>query len=448
VAAGIEHRRLSGFFEPDAVVQAGDGADVPAQGLSGKYHVSEAYAEVRVPLLAKKPGAELIDVNAAVRASKYSFLDSQVTAKVGARWKPTPDLVLRGSYGQGFRAPGIGELFSSKSRFDATLNDPCSDYNRPGASEQVKRRCMEDLGVPEGYTQLNPQISVTTGGNPDLEPETSRSINVSVAYSPKALQDRTWSSSVDIEAAYYRVKLDGAISALDAQAQLNGCVVGGDDTLCQGITRTSQGSINSFSNTLINIGGIEVSGLDLVLGYRLPRKDFGKLRFLSQTSYLLKFWERTPSADGFTTTKYEGRLLGTPERAFPRLKTSLAIGWLYKRFDVTLTNRFISSVTENCPPDIAAIEGTCSDPNTEDDTKSTNFLRATAYTDVQVVWSPAFSPALTVTAGVNNLFNREPPTCYSCSLNGFNGQTYDVPVGGVPDAVAIRSNRATRRAEG
>jgi hypothetical protein len=34
---------------------------------------------------------------------------------------------------------------------------------------------------------------------------------------------------------------------------------------------------------------------------------------------------------------------------------------------------------------------------------------------------------LTVTAGVNNFLDRDPPSCFSCSLNGFEGTTYDVP---------------------
>ncbi|HWU86426.1 MAG TPA: TonB-dependent receptor [Kofleriaceae bacterium] len=428
VAAGVEHRRLSGFFEPDAVVAAGDGADVPAKGFDGSYSVSEVYGEVRVPVVQNKPGAELVDANAAARVSDYSFLSPQVTAKLGARWKPTTDLVLRGSYGQGFRAPSIGELHGTKSRYDATLTDPCSDYGQmeKGTPQSVKDRCMQ-LGVPASYSQLNPQISVTTGGNRDLVPETSKSLNLSLAYSPRALQDRKWSSSVDLELAYYDVKLDDAIAARNAQAQINSCVLNGDDTLCQGISRTPQGTINGFTNTLINIGGIEVSGLDLGLSYRLPRKSFGKLRFASQTSYLLKFWEKTQAGDGFETVKNEGRLVGTPEHAFPRLKSSLAIGWLYNRFDLTLTTRFISSVTEACPKSVAANEGTCSKIVQDDLAASTNHLGATVYNDVQVVWSPEFAPKLSVTAGVNNLLNREPPVCYSCSLNGFNGATYDVP---------------------
>jgi iron complex outermembrane receptor protein len=425
-AAGVEHRSLSGFYEPDSVITAGDGADVPSQPTSGDYSVSEAYAELRAPLVAGTPGAELLDVNVAGRVSKYSFLDAELTGKIGARWKPTKDLIFRASLGSGFRAPGIGELYGSKSRFDATLSDPCSDFNRPEISPETRQRCIA-LGVPAdgSYAQLNPQISVTTGGNRDLKPETSTSVNISAAYSPKALQDRPWIDSLDLELAYFDVRLDGAVSALDAQLQLNRCI-GGDDTLCQGILRNPQGTIFSFSNELQNLGGINVRGLDLTLTYRMPRKPFGRFRATSQSSLLLAYEEEIPSASGFDTVDRTGTVAGTPERAYPRFKSALAIAWLYKQFEVTLTTRYIHSMTEPCT-DLADFPGTCSDPNPDDDTKSTNHLGITVYNDVQVVWAPEFDRQLTVTAGVNNLLNRDPPTCYSCSLNGFNGATYDVP---------------------
>ncbi|HET7505873.1 MAG TPA: TonB-dependent receptor, partial [Kofleriaceae bacterium] len=426
-AAGVEHRRLNGFYEPDAVVAAGDGADVPSQPLSGHYSVSEAYAEVRAPLVAGKPGAELLDVNVAGRVSKYSFLDAEFTGKVGARWKPTKDLIFRGSLGQGFRAPSIGELFGSKSRFDATLTDPCSDFNRPEVDPAIRQRCIM-LGVPAdgSYAQLNPQISVTTGGNRDLQPETSTSINVSVAYSPAALQEKPWIDTLDFELAYFDVRLDAAISAIDAQYQIDRCVGGGDDTFCAGILRNAQGTIFSFGNALTNIGGINVRGLDLTVAYRMPRKDFGRFRATWQSSYLLAYEERVPGGTGLQTNDLTGKIAGTPERAFPRFKSNLAIGWLYKALELTLTTRYIHSLTESCRG-LADFPGTCSDPNAANDDLSTNHLRPTVYNDLQVVWSPDFDHRLSVTAGVNNLFNIDPPTCYSCSLNGFNGATYDVP---------------------
>src|SRR5262249_44971397 len=120
-AVGVEHRRLNGFYEPDAVIAAGAGAGAGASPPPGRYPGSEAYAEVRAPLLARMPGAELLDVNAAGRVSDYSFLPAKFTGKVSARWKPINDLVLRSSVGSGFRAPSIGELYGSKARFNPIL---------------------------------------------------------------------------------------------------------------------------------------------------------------------------------------------------------------------------------------------------------------------------------------------------------------------------------------
>jgi iron complex outermembrane receptor protein len=71
--------------------------------------------------------------------------------------------------------------------------------------------------------------------------------------------------------------------------------------------------------------------------------------------------------------------------------------------------------------------GKCSDLNSMDDSQSTNLLRIKVYNDVRITWNPSFDDKLTVSIGVNNIFNVEPPICYSCTLNGFNGATYNVP---------------------
>jgi len=49
------------------------------------------------------------------------------------------------------------------------------------------------------------------------------------------------------------------------------------------------------------------------------------------------------------------------------------------------------------------------------------------YNDVQVSWSNAFVKNLNVAGGVNNLFGINPPVCYSCTLNGYDASTYDLP---------------------
>src|SRR5262249_11346387 len=226
---------------------------------------------------------------------------------------------------------------------------------------EVRQRCI-GLGVPAdgSYTQVNGQISVTTGGNRNLQPETSNSYNISLAYSPVALQDRPWIDSLDFELAYYDIRLSGAISAIAAQDQLDRCVIGNDSASCNGIVRNSLGTISSFDNALQNLGGINVRGFDLTVAYRTPRKPIGRFRAAWNSSYLLAYEEIVPSDKGFTTINRAGTIAGTPERAYPRFKSSLALGWLYKQLDVTLTTRYIHSLTEPCT-DLTNYPQTCSD---------------------------------------------------------------------------------------
>ena len=34
---------------------------------------------------------------------------------------------------------------------------------------------------------------------------------------------------------------------------------------------------------------------------------------------------------------------------------------------------------------------------------------------------------VTASLGVNNLFDKDPPICLTCSLNGYDAGTYDLP---------------------
>ena len=125
-ALGYEHRKQSGFYQPDAIYSANESAGVPSGPTDGSYDVDEVYGEIQIPILRGAPGADLLQVSAAIRWFDYSTFGSDTTTKFGLNWRPVQDLLLRGTWGEGFRAPGIGELFGTFSRFDQTLADPCS----------------------------------------------------------------------------------------------------------------------------------------------------------------------------------------------------------------------------------------------------------------------------------------------------------------------------------
>jgi iron complex outermembrane receptor protein len=175
-ALGVEHREQSGFYEPDAIYPARESAGVPSGPTEGEFDVDEVYGEVQIPILKDVPAFDLLQVSAAIRYFDYSTFGDDTTTKFGLNWRPLKDLLVRATYGEGFRAPGIGELFGTFSRFDATITDLCSDYTgalgvNPPAPQQIQDNCAA-LGVPSNYQLLNPQISVITGGNSALVPET------------------------------------------------------------------------------------------------------------------------------------------------------------------------------------------------------------------------------------------------------------------------------------
>ena len=151
IAVGVEYRKLKGSFDPDPIVAAGFSSDIPALPTRGSYDVKEAYVELSAPVLSDTPFFDLLEFTGAVRWSDYSTSGSTTTLKGGVNWKPIQDLRLRASYAEGFRAPSIGELFGTQSRFDQQINDPCSTSTTTGQNwnnnTTVRTNCIAQ-GVP------------------------------------------------------------------------------------------------------------------------------------------------------------------------------------------------------------------------------------------------------------------------------------------------------------
>ncbi|HEX5264801.1 MAG TPA: TonB-dependent receptor [Phenylobacterium sp.] len=407
-AAGLEYRQTQGYFRPDPIVTEGLSADIPAQPAAGKIDVKEAYGELRVPVIKDTPFIYRLDATVAARWFDYSTSGSDSTWKAGMNWKPVDEVLVRGSWGQGFRAPSIGELFGSASRFDQEITDPCSSFLTNGSSAAVRANCIAH-GVPANgsYTQLNPQLPVITSGNEDLKPETSESWNWSVVWQPKALRDASWASGGSIEVAYTDLKLENAIQALDGQTVLSRCANTGDPLSCNTISRTASGAISAISNPLINIGGIKTRAIDLNILWTSPDTSFGHFAVSSYTTFLLEFTEKQPTSDGFTNIKREGTERGSPDQAYPKTKSNLSLDWDKAEWGATGTLRYMSGVNE---------------------TGADNRLGARTYFDAQVRWTPAFlGDQYRIAAGVNNLFDKDPPGCITCGLNNFDPNIYDAP---------------------
>lgn len=409
IAVGYEHRYQVGDFTPDPIITAGLGADIPAQPAHGSYHSDEVYGELRVPLIHNTPFIHSFELDGAVRHADYSISGGNTTFTGSGLWKPIPDLLLRGSYAQGFRAPSIGELFGAQSRSDAPINDPCT--NVAGSpfqtSATVRANCIAN-GVPANGSYQEPtggQLGVLTGGNKALKPETSRTWLFGGVYSPEWARTSGFASALNLEVNYYDIQVSNAIAPVDAQLTLTRCAQSADALSCAAITRTPSGLISRINAQLQNIGSIKTKGIDVTANYRTPHTSAGTFGLSLSGNFLLKYTETFPAAVGFTTTDYRGTTRGFPDQSYPRFKGTGVLDWQYEWLSASFTGRYIDSVME----------------------ANGNKLNTRLYSDIQLSFSPPSLSKVSLTVGVNNVFNVDPPACISCTGPNYDPTTYDVP---------------------
>ncbi|TZF89707.1 TonB-dependent receptor plug domain-containing protein [Cognatilysobacter lacus] len=424
-AVGAEHRKYQGDFNPDPLRQSGESQDSFAAPISASYHVNELYAEMLVPWLST------FSTDFALRRSQYSTFGGATTGKVGFRWQPMQDLVVRGTWSEGFRAPNLGELYGL-TQFGATLVDPCGPTGTPGGAPQYRQRCTA-AGVSPTFEQANTQITTFTGGNANLQPEKSKNYNLGFVWSPA--WSSAWASRFDFEADYFHYKVTDAIQAPDIQALLNGCYDGSiSGAACSGFTRGAGGNLNPPTDFLSNLGTITTSGVDVKVNWASRPMDWGQLTASLQSTHTIGF--SAVDTDGNQTQQAVG--IEVNDSAIPSWQSNLQLGWKMGDWNLGWDIRYVGAVREYCAnaaklpaancPETLTIPG----PNgtTVANPKFVPFahLGATTYHDVQASWNHAFGmEGMKLSAGVNNLFGKDAPICVSCSLNGYDAGTYDLP---------------------
>ncbi|WP_242150793.1 TonB-dependent receptor domain-containing protein [Sphingomonas sp. BAUL-RG-20F-R05-02] len=410
VAIGYEHRDQRASYDPDPVIVAGLGADVPTSPARGSYNTDEVYGEIRVPILANMPFFHRLEFDGAVRHSDYSTFGGNTVFTASGLWKPVPDLLFRGGYAESLRAPSLGELYAGRSRFDATINDPCTSAS--GGSFQsnatVRANCIAN-GVPANGSYAESQggqIGIFSQGSTALKPETATTWTAGGVYSPSWARG-SFASSVSLEVNYYSIELKNAVDSVPGTLTLNRCAFNGDPVSCANITRTVSGEVAGINGTLQNLNAINTSGLDATFLYRSPAVYGGTIGLSANAAYIIKYDVAPPAELNAPTLRCVGteRCLNT-DQAFPEFKLNSTLDWSSAAFGASFTARYISAVYES--------DG--------------HRMGATFYGDVQVYFSPAWlSSKLRLTAGVNNVFNKAPPSCNTCDSANFDPTTYDLP---------------------
>ncbi|MBC7942128.1 MAG: TonB-dependent receptor [Chitinophagaceae bacterium] len=167
VAAGFDVRQesyqfLDGSRTTRAVYQAPFDAEFPRV----KRDITAVFGELAIPII------KGMEATLAVRTDHYSDFGNTTNPKLSLKYSPIEQLLLRGSYNTGFRAPSFFQLYGAigESPVPGNISDPvlCPNGNVAGS----------DLSV----CAIRPNSR--QGGNPDLKPETSRQWTIGFVVSP------------------------------------------------------------------------------------------------------------------------------------------------------------------------------------------------------------------------------------------------------------------------
>jgi iron complex outermembrane receptor protein len=401
-AAGLEHREMRGYNVPGQFEQSGYSTDLAGNSTYGRYTVKEAYAEIAIPLLKGLPFAELLSIDVATRHSDYSNVGITNNSKFSFMWKPAKDLLARGTWAEGFRAPALGDTFGGGSQSFDTYLDPCDTvYGEAARTPAVAARCAA-AGAGAGFRQVGQAgtpIATAGGvqsavpfnsgaGNASLTPETAVTRTLGLVYSPSFAPGLT--AAVD----WYRINVDNRITGVSADYVANQCYVQGVSSFCSSIRRDAVGNISALSHGNANLGKLEVSGTDLSLTYRLPRTSFGQFSVRSETTFASAF--KVKSAADADWENYAG------EYFYNKIKSNLTLDWDLGNWNASWTGRYRSKVKDQCN-----FEDQCTTPGGVATWGTDyNMLGSVTYNDVSVGYKTPWKGKIMI--GANNVFDKAP----------------------------------------
>ena len=267
-AAGAEVASESYMDDFDSFREAGNVLGSAGNSSAGDRSRWAAFAEVSLPV------HDQVEVNVAGRYDSYDDFGTAFSPQVSVRYQPVQldsiGLVLRASWGEGFKAPNLTNLYSEKSQ---SFNDVRDTF-----------RC-DALGTAP--CPIN-QVENFTGGNSSLESETAESFNIGVVVEPvKGLSLSLDRYQIELEQAVQQLSL-ATVLRLEQESSLPAGVVVRRGTP----TRPGDpGRLVSIDRVFANLATRTVSGVDLRLHYEfdLRNGDWGSMAFDVEASKLLEY---------------------------------------------------------------------------------------------------------------------------------------------------------------
>ncbi len=416
LAVGAEFRQEKVDSPPKPYTYAADIIGLGYSGFSGSRNIAALYGELNAPVLKN------LELNAALRTDHYSDYGSSNTPKVGFKYTPIQQMVVRGTYAEGFRAPGAAESGKSVGGAAGYTNviDPI--------------RCPGGVMAPGALAaDCNAQVLAISSANPFVKPETSKSMTLGLVLEP--IKDT--SISIDLWQITRNNEILGSDPAtvLANPAGFPAAKITRNPDSTDGLAgKPGSGSLVSVEAPYTNGPKTVTNGIDIDVRQRFNLGEAGKLMGKLTWTHLNSFKRTLTDGSTYEYAGTDGPTALSSSSGMPKDKATLAVTWDRGPISLTGTANYVSG-TKN-----VEFQG---DPNGclltfSDGTDAPGpGCKAPSFTTFDLTGKYTVSKNLQVYGSITNLFDRVAPydlsafygiTHYNANYNqaGAIGRTYSV----------------------
>ncbi|MFM7395940.1 MAG: TonB-dependent receptor plug domain-containing protein [Gammaproteobacteria bacterium] len=345
-------------------------------------NVKAVYGEVMVPLVT---GMEL---TAAVRRDEYDGFGSTVNPKISVKYRPADFVMFRGSYNEGFRVPSFNQIFNASSQAPYSGRDIADPAKCVGG--------RPDATKPECAVV---QPTIIQGGKPDLGPEEAKQASFGIVLEAN--------DNFSVSADWWRVNRIGTIQILSLQQLADNYA-----TFSDRYSRDASGNLISIDQRWVNAGESKTQGLELAMRLRGEAWGGNWSAGLDGTKMLQKRSRIAPSLP-----------FGRSEIGLFTFAGDLGLDWKHNAYftftrgdwSASISQIYRSSYLNQELPGVTA--GIVSPPNLD------RFVDTYITYNASVTWK-GFD-GLTVTAGIKNLLNEDPPFAITYDSNFGSGSSWE-----------------------
>ncbi|MFZ6743390.1 TonB-dependent receptor domain-containing protein [Undibacterium sp. JH2W] len=344
--------------------------------------IRAVYAEVLVPVL------KSLEFTLAGRQDHYSGFGNTFNPKVTFRYTPTDTLLFRGSYNTGFRAPSFNQLFNGITESPYLGKDLADPATCPGLKV--------DSSKP-GCASITPNI--LTGGKSTLGPETAKQATVGVVWAPSS----NFSANADI----WEIRKENSITSIDLTTMLANY-----ELFKAQFLRDSNGALAFVDQRWVNAGSSITRGVEV--GAKANGEIWnGKWTASLDGSYLLEKKSR-PMANAPYGASEVGRFTFTGDLGL-KWKHTAYVTYTQGDWTGTFMQIYRDGYQDQVLPGVQSGLVTPSDYNPT--------VKAYAIYNISATYSGIKN--LTLTAGIKNLFNTDPPFAITYDSNTGAGSSWE-----------------------